>query len=146
MKSFLLHNKQPICKWGMIPDECYFEGNIPEGYGLAITPHFPYIILDVDNHGDICGDDNLPFIIKNELQKTLNYPTKNNGMHYWLKYSGNNHLMNKTSGLGIDLRTNKGYVKWYLNKDIRSYIHLVKETSNELNQWLEILFCGVNNK
>ena len=143
MKTFLLKDKKPIVKWGMIPDETYFEGDVPEGYGLATTPHFPYIILDVDSHGDICGDNNLPFIIKNELQKTLNYPTKNNGMHYWLKYTGNEKLMNKTSGLGIDLRTNKGYVKWYLDKDIRNYITLIKETSPELNTWLEKLFTGI---
>jgi hypothetical protein len=143
MRSFLLKDKKPIVKWGMIPDETYFEGTVPEGYGLATTPHFPYIILDVDNHGDINGIENIPTLILMELYDTLNYPTKNNGRHYWLKYTGNKGLMNKTSGLGIDLRTDKGYVKWYLDKDIRSYITLIKETSPKLNTWLEKLFTGI---
>lgn len=143
MKSFLLKDKKPIIKWGMLPDEVYFEGKIPDGYGLAICPHNPYIILDIDKHNDINGLDNIPIKIYNELFKLhFFYKTKNNGYHVWLKYTGNKLLLNKTSGLGIDLRTNKGYVKWYLDNDIRNYIHLVKETSNELNDWLEKLFSN----
>ena len=61
MKSFLLKEKFPICKWGMIPNETYFEGVVPDGYGLAISPHHPYIILDIDQHGTINGFDNIPF-------------------------------------------------------------------------------------
>ena len=140
MKSFLLKDKKPIVKWGQIPDEYYFEGKVPEGYSLAICPHFPFIILDVDNHGDINGADNIPFALKGELDKTLNYSTKNNGKHYWFKYSGNKELMNKTSGLSIDLRTHKGYVRWYLDNDIRKYITLIKASSPSLNLWLEKLF------
>lgn len=142
MKSFLLKAKKPIVKWGMIPDECYFEGEIPEGYGLAICPNAPYIILDVDRHGNINGANNIPRELFDELYYTLNYPTKNNGSHHWLKYTGVKELMNKPSGLGIDLRTYKGYVKWYKDKDIRSYIHLINPTSETLNLWLEKLFCN----
>lgn len=147
MKSFLLKDKQPILKWSMVPDEVYFEGKVPDGYGLAICPNAPYIILDVDMHGDVDGFKNLPMYLSKELYSSLNYPTKNNGRHFWLKYTGNENLMNKASKLGIDLRTHKGYVKWYLDKDIRNYIHLINETSVDLNLWLESLFCGVlNNK
>lgn len=140
MKSFLLKDKKPIVKWGLIPQETYFEGSIPEGYGLAISPHNPYIILDIDNHGDINGLDNIPDTIKSILNDHFQYKTKNNGLHVWLKYTSDKELMNKTSGLGIDLRTHKGYVKWYLDKDIRSYIHLIKDTDDILNKWLEELF------
>lgn len=144
MKSFLLKDKKPIVKWGMIPDETYFEGNIPEGFSLAISPNNPYIILDIDKHGNINGFDNIPSELLLDLSEHFCYDTKNNGRHIWIKYSGNKPLLNKTSGLGIDLRTCKGYVKWYLDKDIRSYIHLIKESSVELNIWLESLFLGVN--
>lgn len=140
MKSFLLKGKKPIIKWGNIPDEIYFEGEIPQGYSLAICPHAPYIIIDVDKHGDISGFDHIPPGIKNILEETLNYETKNNGKHYWFKYTGDKKLMNKASGLGIDLRTEKGYVKWYLPTDIRDYKHLIKDSSEYLNEWLENLF------
>lgn len=143
MRTFLLKGKAPICKWGMIPDETYFEGSVPKGYGLAICPHNPYIILDIDNHGDIVGMDNIPIKLKKEIFSTFGYNTKS-GYHAWFKYSGKKHLMNKTSGLGIDLRTSNGYVKWYLDGDIRNYIHLVKETSVNNNKWLEKLFSNEN--
>jgi hypothetical protein len=144
MKSFLLKDKKPIVKWSMVPDETYFEGTVPEGYGLAICPHDPYIILDIDKHGNINGFDNVPEdLLNQELFNSLYYKTKNDGCHVWLKYSGTKTLLNKTSGLGIDLRTSKGYVKWYLPGDIRDCIHLINETSPELNTWLESLFQGV---
>ena len=54
--------------------------------------------------------------------------------------------MNKASGLGIDLRTSKGYVKWYLPGDIRNHINQIKPTSNLLNDWLETLFIGVHEQ
>ena len=142
MKSFLLKDKTPILKWGQIPDGYFFEGNIPKGYSLAICPHFPYIILDVDMHGEVSGFDNLPVKVMEELGYHFSYPTKNNGRHYWLKYTGNKVLMNKASGLGIDLRTNKGYVRWYLDADIRKYMDQIKETSPLLNKWLEKLFSN----
>ena len=141
MKSFLLKNKKPIVKWGMIPDEIYFEGEIPQGFSLAICPNDPYIILDIDKHDEINGFDNIPKHLEKELfDNHFNYLTKNNGLHVWLKYSGNEKLKNKASGQGIDLRTSKGYVVWYKDKDIRNYINQVKITSKELNNWLEKLF------
>lgn len=140
MRSFLLKDKIPILKWGMVPDETYFEGTIPKGYSLAISPHDPYVILDVDKHGEIDGFDNIPTHIKILLEKHFVYNTKNNGKHYWFKYTGTKKLMNKASGLGIDLRTNKGYVVWYKDKDIRNYKHEIKKTSFEMNNWLEHLF------
>jgi len=48
MKTFLLKEKVPIVKWGNIPDETYFEGDVPEGYSLAISPSNGFIIVDVD--------------------------------------------------------------------------------------------------
>lgn len=140
MKSFLVKNKIPIVRWSKIPDNTYFEGNVPESYSLAISPSKGYVILDVDKHGDISGDDNIPPDIKLELQKTLNYPTKGNGMHYWLKYTGDKELTNKPSGLGIDLRTEKGYVVWYKKEDIRDCSNLIRESSPNLNKWLQDLF------
>lgn len=147
MKSFLLKDKKPILKWGAVPDEIYFEGKVPEGYSLAISPHDPYIILDIDKHGEVDGFNSIPQVLFIELlNHHFSYPTKNNGLHIWLKYSGNKTLANKASGLGVDLRTSKGYVKWYLDKDIRSYIHLIKDTSPELNEWLEKLFSFVGDE
>ena len=140
MKSFLLYDKKPTVKWSLIPDSVFFEGTIPKGYGLAICPHNPYIILDIDVHGNINGFSNIPTNIRDEYKKSLWYDTPSGGRHVWLKYTGSIELMNKTSGLGIDLRTHKGYAKWYLDKDLRSYVHLIKETSNDMNIWLESLF------
>ena len=140
MRTFLVKNKIPQVRWSKIPDNTYFEGNVPESYSLAISPSKGYVILDVDKHGDISGDNNIPFDIKLELKKTLNYPTKGNGMHYWLKYTGDKELTNKPSGLGIDLRTERGYVVWYKLEDIRDCLNLIRESSPNLNKWLQDLF------
>jgi len=140
MKSFLLRNKTPIVKWGMIPDETYFEGEIPQGFSLAVTPSKGYVVIDVDKHGDIDGFENLPWEIQKELSYTFSYMTKNDGQHFWIKYTGNKPLGNKTSGLGIDLRTHRGYCVFYKKGDIRDYIHEIKDSSETLNQWLEKLF------
>ncbi len=142
MKSFLLKGKQPILKWGNIPDEIYFEGEIPQGYSLGVNPSDPYIILDIDIHGNSNGFDNIPDYLLLQLSEHFCYDTKNNGRHYWLKYTGDKKLMNKASGLGIDLRTEKGYVVYYPNNDIRDQLHLIKDTSKEINIWLEKLFTN----
>lgn len=145
MKSFLTKGKRPIIKWGMLPNETYFEGEVPEGFSLAVSPWASdYVIVDVDRHGNKNGFDHLPKEIQEELSKSLNYKTKNDGAHYWVKYTGSRPLSNKTSGLGIDLRTRKGYVIWYPKKDIRDCLHLIKESSAELNEWLEKLFSYVD--
>lgn len=143
MKTFLLKGKKPIIKWGMLPDETYYEGILPEGYNLAVSPSVGYVIIDVDVSKDKNGFNSIPSNIYFEIRETLNYDTKNNGKHYWFKYTGNKELANKTSGLGIDLRTHKGYVVYYPKNDIREQLHLIKETSQELNLWLEKLFSYV---
>lgn len=148
MKSFLLKGKKPIIKWGLLPDETYFEGKLPDGYNLAVSPwgYDNYIIIDVDKHGDKNGFNFIPDKILFKLKESYHYSTKNNGMHFWFKYTGNKPLSNKASGLGIDLRTNKGYVVWYPKEDIRDVIksNLIKETNEELNLWLEKLFSYVS--
>ncbi len=144
MKSFLLYDgKKPSIKWGQIPDNYFFEGKLPNGFGLAICPNYPYVILDVDVHNNVSGFKNIPKKLIDELENTYYYRTKNKGAHYWFNYSGTKHLMNKTSGLSIDLRTDKGYVRYYPAEegyDIRNHIHEIKETSLIMNQWLEKLF------
>lgn len=147
MKSFLLKGKKPICRWTKVPHGVFFEGNIPEGYGLGICPNNPYIILDIDVHEDKeNGFDHIPENILKILESHFHYKTQNNGIHYWLKYSGNKDLKNKPSGLGIDLRTEKGYVRWYLDGDVRDYIDQIKDTEPELNEFLEGLFLTCSNR
>ena len=141
MKSFLLRGKVPIIRWSMLPDGIFFEGELPEGFSLAIMPSGNYIIVDVDRHGKIDGFDNIPKHLERELAGTLNYPTKNNGRHYWFRYSGLGTLANKASGQGIDLRVAyKGYVVWYPKDDIRDRLGEIKYTSIEMNEWLIELF------
>lgn len=143
MKSFLLKGKMPIIKWGNLPDNTFFEGKLPEGYSLAICPSKGYVVVDVDVHDDVDGFTHIPMLIQEELQNTLSYKTKNHGRHYWLKYSGNKPLGNKTSGLGIDLRTDRGYVVWYHEEDIRDILSQVNNTSLKMNEWLEKLFSYI---
>lgn len=142
MKTFLAKGdtKRPLMHWTMLKEDTYFEGPVPEGYRLCASPSKGYVILDVDRHGDKDGFENIPIKIIDELEETFHYPTKNNGIHYWLRYSGSKPLGNKTSGQGFDLRTEKGYVCYYRNDDIRDNLHLIKETSPELNKWLETWF------
>jgi len=146
MKSFLVKNKKPIIKWGLLPDNIFFEGDVPDGYSLAVCPSKGFIIIDVDTHKDINGFDNIPRKLQSELNNTLNYPTKNNGRHYWFKYTGNVNLMNKTSNLGIDLRTHRGYVVWYPDIDVRNCMKDVQSTTNVMNEWLESIFYKIKNK
>jgi hypothetical protein len=126
--------------WTMLKEDSYFEGPVPEGYRLCASPSKGYVILDVDRHDGKDGFENIPIKIIDELEQTFHYPTKNNGVHYWLRYSGSKPLGNKTSGQGYDLRTEKGYVCYYMNDDIRDNLHLIKETSPELNKFLETWF------
>ena len=124
----------------MLPDGVFFEGEIPQGFSLAICPSEGYIVVDVDRHGKVDGFDAIPKHLLEELSKTLSYPTKNDGRHYWFKYSGKEVLANKASGVGIDLRTHKGYVIWYPIGDVRDVIFLAEDSSEEMNNWLEGLF------
>lgn len=127
----------------MLPDETYFEGQTPEGFSLAVVPSEGYIVVDVDRHGNLDGFDFIPQQLIKELDHTLFYQTKNNGMHFWFKYTGSKPLGNKASGLGIDLRTHRGYVVWYPEEDVRSVMNQVNNTSEEMNKWLEKLFSYV---
>lgn len=153
MKSFLLKDNKPILKWSLVPNNCFFEGAIPEGYALAVAPSENYIVLDVDNKNGKNGFINIPNKQFLELDKTFNYYTKSGGKHYFLKYTGNKTLLNTSTKLALDLRIGSkpgnagGYVRYYHHTDIRQCIHLINETSSDLNTWLESLFCGVlNNK
>lgn len=157
MRSFLLKDNKPIIKWGLLPDGTMYYGKIPEGYDLAINPHHPFIVLDVDRHNDKNGFINIPKHLEAELESTFNYPTKNNGRHYWFLYTGKENLVNKASSLSIDLRTgnrklsktewvNGGYVKWHPRNtvNIMDVLDKIKSSSYELNVWLEAVFAYKN--
>lgn len=140
MKSFLVKGKKPIIKWGMLPDGIFYEGAVPEGYSLAVVPSEGTVIIDVDRHGKIDGFENIPNELKLELSQTFSYPTKNDGRHYWFRYTGSKILANKASNQGIDLRTHKGYVVYYPRDDVRNNMENVLGSGPELNLWLEKLF------
>lgn len=144
MRSFLLKDKRPIMKWGLIPEGIMYQGKLPNGYNLAISPSPGMIIIDIDRHGDKNGFDNIPLEIMQELSTTLHYPTKHDGMHCWFWYTGSKSLGNKTSNKGIDLRTNRGYVAYWNDKPIEDCLNDIKESSTQLNKWLEGLFCYKN--
>ena len=144
MKSFLCRGKRPIIRWSLLPDNTFFEGKLPEGYSLAVMPSHDYIVVDVDRHGSIDGFEKIPHNVNYHLTQTLHYKTKNNGMHFWLRYTGDKPLANKGNGEGIDLRVGfKGYVIWYPDIDIRDNLHRINETNDTLNKWLERQFSYV---
>jgi hypothetical protein len=148
MKSFLLKNGVPIIKWGSLKDGILFQGKIPNGYDLAIAPTPGYIIIDVDNKNGKCGSKNVPKELLIEFGSTFNYNTENGGFHYWFKYTGSEKLPNTTSKLSIDLRVgasdgnNGGYAKWHPRDSygIMDCIDSIKESSVELNEWIEGVF------
>jgi len=150
MKSFLLKDNKPIIKWGMLPNNTFFEGNIPEGYALAVCPSGNIVILDIDKKGIKNGYEYIPMHIKVELDNTFNYKTKSGGEHCWIEYTGNKVLKNTSTEYGLDLRigakgsNSGGYVKYRHNVDIRECVHLIKPSSENLNLWLERLFSSVN--
>lgn len=153
MKSFLLNkDNKPTVSWSQIPPNTFFEGPVPEGYFLAVCPSENIVILDVDVRKNGSGFNHIPLLILNELEKTFHYSTKSGGSHYFIAYSGNKPLMNKTSKFFLDLRIGKnestgnngGYVRYQYHTDIRECLHLIKESSPELNNFLESLFMGVN--
>lgn len=145
MKSFLVRNKKPICSWTKLPEGTLFKGDVPEGFNLAVNPSKGYIIVDVDRHEEKDGFNHIPDDVLSELNTTFHYSTKNNGVHYWLQYEGK-QLMNKPSGLGIDLRTEKGYVVWYSNIPLEDAINLIKPCSEKLTLWLLDLFTSKNRR
>lgn len=143
MKTFLVKDKKPVLKWGRIADNTFFKGKVPEGYKLAVSPHFPYIILDVDVKPELNGFLSIPSHILEELKNTLNHATKSGGRHYFLKYTGTKKLLNKHNRAGIDLRTHKGYAVWYRKgEDIQACMDKIKETSVEMNAFLEKFYTN----
>lgn len=151
MKTFLL-NKQhkPIIPWGSLQDNIFFEGNVPEGYSLACSPgNSNIIILDVDTKNGKNGFLNIPNNHFLEVEKSFNYYTKSGGKHYFLNYTGDKVLLNTSTKWALDLRVGSkpgnagGYVRYYHHTDIRQCTHLIKDTSPELNIWLESLFQGI---
>ncbi len=151
MKSFLLNNQyKPTVKWSLVPENCFYEGEVPTGFFKAVCPG-KYIVLDVDNKSpEKSGFNYIPISILAELENTFNYKTKSgNGRHYWILYLGDKTLMNTSTKYFLDLRVGQklnnagGYVLYHHSVDIRQCTHLIKESSNELNIWLEKLFQGV---
>lgn len=147
MKSFLLDNKYtPIIRWSKIPKGCFFKGTIPFGFFLAVAPSDNIVILDIDLKGGKNGYLHIPIELRTELNKTYFYNTKSGGSHIFIKYTGNKTLKNMSTEKGIDLRiaakgTNAGgYVRWQGNIKPEECISLIKDSSKELNQWLEKLF------
>ena len=142
----------------LLKDNTFFEGTIPDGYDLAVCPSKGYIIVDVDNKKGKKGSKHIPKHLEVEMYNTYVYDTKNNGSHHWFKYTGDVPLQNKASKFGIDLRVsrrdinettwvNGGYVKWHPRNDInpKEAEQFARETSSELNKWLQELF-GYNKK
>jgi len=150
MKSFLLNSKtnKPIVCWGSIPNNTFFEGTVPPGYNLAVCPSENIVILDVDVKNNKNGYDFIPELIQLELYGTFNYNTKSGGAHYWINYTGGKLLKNSSTEYGLDLRIGArnnnagGYVKYHHNVDIRECVHLIKKSSDKLNEFLEKLFAN----
>ena len=137
MKSFLLKSdKTPLIRFSQLPNNTYFEGQVPSGMHLAVAP----------SKNNKNGYEHIPHLIKMELDKTFNYKTGSGGAHHFIKYTGNKTLMNRATSLGLDLRigarngNNGGYVRYQNNKEIRECVYLIKESSEHLNNWLEKLF------
>ena len=143
MKTFLLNKEnKPIIKWGMFSQNTHFEGNIPIGYSKAVSPSPGIVVIDFDVNNNKNALDHVPKYILKELNQTFNYNTASgNGRHFWVRYSGDKILLNRATKIGIDLRvSDKGYVKYHHNIDIRKCVKDIKESSNSLNKWLEKLF------
>ena len=151
MKSFLLGpNKKPVARWGQLKDNTFYEGKVPEGYSLAISPtNEKMVIVDIDcKIGKENGYNNIPEDVFNEMLQSFHYKTKSGGMHVFLNYTGNKTLKNCATKLAIDLRIGPnektknagGYVKYHHSTDIRECIHLIKPTTPLLNEFLEKLF------
>ena len=163
MRTFLVNAnkssksyKKPSCNWGALKLDTYYFGELPKGFNLAINPTPGIIIVDVDidEEKGKNGFGNIPTNILIELHNSYHYDTKRGGSHIWLKYSGNKELLNKASNQSIDLRVgpkvvdnkivnNGGYAIYYpanQGDDIRNHLDEIKETSEEMNKWLEQLF------
>lgn len=150
MKSFLLYNNVPQVKWSLIPDNCFYEGELPKGkYALAVCPtNEKQMILDVDVKNGKNGFKYIPKTILAKLKSTFNYSTKSGGHHYFMNYTGNKILKNTSTSKGLDLRigANKktknagGYVKYNGSIPVKQIEPLIKSTSPRINLFLEKLF------
>lgn len=148
MKTFLINNKdgKPVIKWGDLPNNTFFEGNVPEGYSLAISPSENIVILDVDLKNGKNGYSHIPKNIMKDLNNTFHYKTKSGGAHYYIKYTGHKPLINRATQYGLDLRIGAkkdncgGYVKYHHHQDIRKCLNLIKESGEDLNQFLQKYF------
>mgnify|MGYP003597555947 CR=1 FL=1 len=153
MKSFLLNSDyKPIIQWGKLPKNVYFQGAIPGGMHLACSPSDNIVIVDIDKKLGKNGFEHIPLHIFKELESSFYYNTKSGGAHCFIKYTGNKILKNMSTEKGIDLRiaakgTNcGGYVRWQGNIRPEECLHLIKESSKDLNVWLENLFSNKINQ
>ena len=70
------------------------------------------------------------------------------GVGSGLPTQGGKLLKNSSTEYGLDLRIGArnnnagGYVKYHHNVDIRECVHLIKHSSNKLNEFLENLFAN----
>ena len=151
MKSFLLRNNYPTIKFSMLPDNCFYEGDLPgKDYDLAVCPtNHKQVILDIDcKPGKDIGYYNIPEDIYLELMQSFHYLTKSGGMHIFLNYSGNKLLKNCSTKYSLDLRigtckeTNNagGYVRYNGSIPANEIEPLIKSTSPKINEFLEKLF------
>lgn len=149
MKSFLLNKDYtPVVRWGLIKNNVYFQGEIPEGMHLACSPSDNIVIIDIDNKNGKNGFEHISINILKELRSSLYYNTKSGGAHCFIEYTGNKILKNMSTEKGIDLRIAAkgkncgGYVRWQHNIRPEECIHLIKKSSKELNIFLEDLFSN----
>ena len=130
----------------MLKDNIFYKGEIPENYHLAVSPSPGMVIIDIDKKNNKNGYLHIPEHLRKELNNTYWYHTKSGGAHVFVNYTGDKILKNCSTKFGIDLRISGdkyncgGYVRY--NGDIRpeECIHLIKDSSKELNTWLEKLF------
>lgn len=152
MKSFLLKSNKPTVLWSLVPDNCFYVGELPgEDYALAISPgNSNIVIVDCDKKNNKDGYKFIPSNILKELEESFWYFTKSGGAHFFVKYSGNKILKNCSTQLGLDLRRGSvkgnagGYVKYNGSVPVDQIELLIKDSSEDLNIFLESLFLGVN--
>lgn len=148
MKTFPIWGKKPWIKWGSIPDQTFYKLPLDEGFSLGVTPNQGQIILDIDNKpNQTNGWDSIPDKLVEKFKKEHFIYNTNSGAHVWFWYTGDKKLLGRTTKYGLDLRIPAqnghcgNYVKWYLPNDPREYMHLVKETDEEINNFIEQYFA-----
>lgn len=130
----------------MLKDGVFYKGDVPENYHLAASPSPGMVILDVDKKKDKNGYLHIPEYLRKELNNTYWYKTKSGGAHVFINYTGNKTLRNCSTKFGLDLRISAdnyncgGYVRWQGDIKPEECISLIKDSSKDLNIWLEKLF------